>query len=185
MKNDRHVLICTYRRLIHGSYRWYTTEIVPDADYSEQNQVVMLYERDVHDVYGKGLDLEKMSIQNDRRMAVIIKSRFDVMNTIDLDTGMCERIYLGVEDEGSRIRTGDYDYYIEKAVKEVICFDQALERAYKFYEQHPDETLIVVTADHETGGMSVGRRRPDITAIRNMWTARRCRRSFSPTGAGI
>lgn len=42
------------------------------------------------------------------------------------------------------------------AVKEVICFDQALERAYKFYEQHPDETLIVVTADHETGGMSVG-----------------------------
>ena len=66
MKNDRHVLICTYRRLIHGSYRWYTTEIVPDADYSEQNQVVMLYERDVHDVYGKGLDLEKMSIQNDR-----------------------------------------------------------------------------------------------------------------------
>ncbi len=121
MKNDRHVLICTYRRLIHGSYRWYTTEIVPVADYSEQNQVVMLYERDVHDVYGKGLDLEKMSIQNDRRMAVIIKSRFDVMNTIDLDTGMCERIYLGVEDEGSRIRTGDYDYYIEKAVKEVIC----------------------------------------------------------------
>ena len=25
------------------------------------------------------------------------------------------------------------------AVKEVICFDQALERAYKFYEQHPDQ----------------------------------------------
>ena len=63
------MLICTYRRLIHGSYRWYTTEIVPDADYSEQNQVVMLYERDVHDVYGKGLDLEKMSIQNDRRLS--------------------------------------------------------------------------------------------------------------------
>jgi alkaline phosphatase len=30
--------------------------------------------------------------------------------------------------------------------------------AYRFYEQHPDETLIVVTADHETGGMALGNR---------------------------
>ncbi|MDE7125770.1 MAG: alkaline phosphatase [Muribaculaceae bacterium] len=41
-------------------------------------------------------------------------------------------------------------------VKEVINFDEALEIAYDFYLNHPDETLIVVTADHETGGMSVG-----------------------------
>lgn len=41
-------------------------------------------------------------------------------------------------------------------VKEVINFDEALEIAYNFYLNHPDETLIVVTADHETGGMSVG-----------------------------
>jgi alkaline phosphatase len=28
--------------------------------------------------------------------------------------------------------------------------------ALEFYKQHPDETLIVVTADHETGGMALG-----------------------------
>ena len=28
--------------------------------------------------------------------------------------------------------------------------------AYEFYKKHPKETLIVVTADHETGGMSLG-----------------------------
>ena len=39
---------------------------------------------------------------------------------------------------------------------EVIDFDQAIQVAYRFYEQHPDETLIVVTADHETGGMALG-----------------------------
>ena len=38
----------------------------------------------------------------------------------------------------------------------MIDFDQAIEVAYHFYEQHPDETLIVVTADHETGGMALG-----------------------------
>lgn len=41
-------------------------------------------------------------------------------------------------------------------IKEVVNFDQALAVAYDFYRAHPDETLIVVTADHETGGMSVG-----------------------------
>lgn len=120
MQNDRHMLICTYRRLSSDGYRWYTTEIVPDADYSEKNQMVMLYERDVHDVYGKGLELEEISAQNDKRMAVIIKSRFDVMNTVYLDTGICERIYLGNDDKAGRVRRGDYAYYIEKAANEVI-----------------------------------------------------------------
>lgn len=41
-------------------------------------------------------------------------------------------------------------------LREVISFNDALQIAYDFYLQHPDETLIVVTADHETGGMSVG-----------------------------
>lgn len=43
-------------------------------------------------------------------------------------------------------------------VKEVICFDEALRHAYDFYLAHPDETLILVTADHETGGVTVGQR---------------------------
>ena len=40
------------------------------------------------------------------------------------------------------------------AVKEILNFDQALAIAYNFYLAHPDETLILVTADHDTGGMS-------------------------------
>ena len=41
-------------------------------------------------------------------------------------------------------------------IREVVNFDQSLALAWQFYLAHPDETLIVVTADHETGGMSVG-----------------------------
>lgn len=39
------------------------------------------------------------------------------------------------------------------ALREVLNFDEALKVAFEFYQQHPDETLIVVTADHDTGGM--------------------------------
>lgn len=35
-------------------------------------------------------------------------------------------------------------------------FDAAVQVAYEFYRQHPRETLIVVTADHETGGLLLG-----------------------------
>lgn len=42
------------------------------------------------------------------------------------------------------------------AIHEVLAFNDALKVAYDFYLRHPDETLILVTADHETGGMSVG-----------------------------
>ena len=43
------------------------------------------------------------------------------------------------------------------SIKEIINFDEALKVAYDFYLAHPDETLIVVTADHDNGGMAIVR----------------------------
>ncbi|HEY9575173.1 MAG TPA: alkaline phosphatase, partial [Lachnospiraceae bacterium] len=42
------------------------------------------------------------------------------------------------------------------AIKDTIAFDNAVGEALKFYEKHPKETLILVTGDHETGGLSIG-----------------------------
>lgn len=42
------------------------------------------------------------------------------------------------------------------AIGETLDFDDAVGAALDFYREHPDETLIVVTADHETGGMALG-----------------------------
>lgn len=42
------------------------------------------------------------------------------------------------------------------AIGETLDMDAALEEAYRFYLDHPDETLIIVTADHETGGLAMG-----------------------------
>ncbi|WP_295729560.1 alkaline phosphatase [uncultured Muribaculum sp.] len=41
-------------------------------------------------------------------------------------------------------------------IKEVLNYNDVIRMAYDFYLAHPDETLIVVTADHETGGMGLG-----------------------------
>ncbi|MFI3314845.1 MAG: alkaline phosphatase [Rikenellaceae bacterium] len=39
---------------------------------------------------------------------------------------------------------------------EVVAFDEAIGVALKFAAEHPDETLIVVTGDHDCGGLSIG-----------------------------
>ena len=41
-------------------------------------------------------------------------------------------------------------------IGDTLAFDEAIEVAVNFAKQHPTETLIVVTGDHETGGMTIG-----------------------------
>lgn len=41
-------------------------------------------------------------------------------------------------------------------IHEIKEFDAAVRLAYEFYRRHPKETLIIVTADHETGGLGMG-----------------------------
>ena len=58
--------------------------------------------------------------------------------------------------EGGKIDWACHANDAATVFQEVIDLDDAVRVAYEFYEQHPDETLIVVTADHETGGLALG-----------------------------
>ena len=42
------------------------------------------------------------------------------------------------------------------SIHDVIEMHNAVQAAVEFYAQHPDDTLILVTADHETGGLGIG-----------------------------
>lgn len=59
--------------------------------------------------------------------------------------------------EGGQIDWAAHANDVVNTIHETIDFDEAIQVAYEFYKQHPDETLIVVTADHETGGVTLGR----------------------------
>lgn len=41
-------------------------------------------------------------------------------------------------------------------IEDVLAFDDAVAEALIFAQRHPDETLVIVTGDHECGGMTVG-----------------------------
>lgn len=59
--------------------------------------------------------------------------------------------------EGGKIDWACHANDAATAFREVVDMDEAVKVAYDFYQKHPDETLIVITADHETGGIALGR----------------------------
>ena len=58
--------------------------------------------------------------------------------------------------EGGKIDWACHSNDGATVIHEVIDFDKAVGEAMKFYLNHPDETLIIVTGDHETGGLGLG-----------------------------
>jgi alkaline phosphatase len=42
------------------------------------------------------------------------------------------------------------------SIGDTLAFDRAIAKAVEFQKKYPKDTLIVVTGDHETGGMSIG-----------------------------
>jgi alkaline phosphatase len=57
--------------------------------------------------------------------------------------------------EGGKIDWACHSNDGATSIYETIDFANAVQYAIDFYHRHPDETLIVVTADHETGGMAL------------------------------
>ena len=59
--------------------------------------------------------------------------------------------------EGGKIDWACHNNEAATVFNEVEDFAEAIQKALDFYHQHPDETLIVITADHETGGIVLGK----------------------------
>jgi alkaline phosphatase len=63
-----------------------------------------------------------------------------------------ESFFLMVE--GSQIDWAGHDNYTEWIIGEVLDFDEAVGEALDFASRNK-ETLVIITADHETGGMGI------------------------------
>lgn len=58
--------------------------------------------------------------------------------------------------EGGKIDWACHANDAATSIKDVLALDDAVKVALDFYSKHKDNTLIIITADHETGGMTMG-----------------------------
>lgn len=58
--------------------------------------------------------------------------------------------------EGGKIDWACHANDAAATITDTIAMDEAVGKAVEFYNEHPDETLILVTGDHETGGLTIG-----------------------------
>jgi alkaline phosphatase len=58
--------------------------------------------------------------------------------------------------EGGKIDWACHANDARTAIEDTIAFDRAIGVAVEYAKKHPSETLIVVTGDHECGGMTIG-----------------------------
>ncbi len=58
--------------------------------------------------------------------------------------------------EGGKIDWANHANDARAALEDTIAFNDAIAQAVEFYNEHPKDTLIVVTSDHDCGGMSLG-----------------------------
>ena len=66
--------------------------------------------------------------------------------------------------EGGKIDWACHANDAMATIGDTLDFDDAVGVALAFYQQYPHQTLIVVTGDHETGGMAVGHATTGYTA---------------------
>lgn len=87
LKNPTKSATYTYRHKLEQDYRWHAMEVIPDYDYSEDHQTVMIYCKDIHDIYSKGLALEELNTRNHEIIESLGEMNFAIY-VIDLNTGM-------------------------------------------------------------------------------------------------
>lgn len=101
---------------------------------------------------GEPTDALKFAIDqepSDMKLADITRAAIESL-TFKNDKGFFLMVEGGKIDWSSHANDG------ATTLREVLDFNETAKIAYEFYKKHPNETLIVVTADHETGGLGIG-----------------------------
>jgi alkaline phosphatase len=81
-----------------------------------------------------------------------------------LHNGNPRGFFVFIENEN--VDTASHQTDIASMIRDYREFDRAVGLAYEFYKKYPRETLILVTSDHETGGLGFTLALKDLSSTR-------------------
>lgn len=102
----------------------------------------------------------------------VLKAEIDFLYKKSQKLG--DRGFFIMNEIGGKVDYACHAQDAATAFREVCLVDSCMKLAYDFYLQHPNETLIVLTADHETGGLTLGRQEGGYVANFGLLANQKC-----------
>lgn len=129
-------------------------QVINDNDYKCVNEISELEnikkEEKIIGTFAEG------SISEEENRVSLSDMTQIALDRLENEKGFCLMI------EGSNIDTYSHESNMERMLEELFDFDDAVGIAKKYVDEHPD-TLLIITADHETGGLILEENTEELT----------------------
>lgn len=133
-----------YQLAQEAGYTVVKTKAEAEALTAESGKAIVIDETLADDdAMSYDMDLE----EGEWALADYVEKGIEVLNN---DTGFFMMV------EGGKIDWACHANDAGATITDTVALDEAVGKAVEFYNEHPDETLILVTGDHETGGLTIG-----------------------------
>ena len=133
-----------YELAEEAGYKVVKTQAEAEALTAEDGKAIVIDETLADsDSMSYAMDLE----EGEWGLADYVEKGIEVLNN---DTGFFMMV------EGGKIDWACHANDAAATITDTLALDGAVGKAIEFYNEHPDETLILVTGDHETGGLTIG-----------------------------
>ena len=134
-----------YKKAEKAGYKVVKTQAAAEKVSAKDEKVLMIAEHLA--------DSDSISYENDRAkgewaLADYVEKGIEVLE--DNEKGFFMMV------EGGKIDWACHANDAGSTINDTIALADAVGEAISFAKQHPDETLILVTGDHETGGLTIG-----------------------------
>ena len=127
-----------------AGYKVVQTQAEAEALKAEDGKVIAI---DEHLADSSAMSYELDRAEEEWALADYVEKGIEVL---DNDKGFFMMV------EGGKIDWACHANDAASTITDTIALDNAVEKAVEFYNEHPEETLIIVTGDHETGGLTIG-----------------------------
>lgn len=127
-----------------AGYKVVQTQAEAEALKAEDGKVIAI---DEHLADSSAMSYELDRAEEEWALADYVEKGIEVL---DNDKGFFMMV------EGGKIDWACHANDAASTITDTIALDNEVEKAVEFYNEHPEETLIIVTGDHETGGLTIG-----------------------------
>lgn len=132
LRTGRKTMFCSYRRRSPNGFRWNLMEVIPDSGYTQEEQIILLYMKDVQEMLKESLELDEASVRLQEVTRTLGEQNFGVY-AIDLSDGKVNPIREeGYSQEGWISQTLMWDVVIHSRLLRQIHQDNREKFVQKF-----------------------------------------------------